>query len=50
MRLRDVIARLDDPLPALTRHLRAAVRTGRECCYDPEEPVSWRVRTGRPGG
>ena len=50
MRLRDVIARLDDPLPALARHLRAAVRTGRECCYDPEEPVSWRVRTGRPGG
>jgi hypothetical protein len=50
MRLRDVIARLDEPLPALARHLRAAVRTGRECCYDPEEPISWRVRTGRAGG
>ena len=49
MRLRDVVARLDDPLPALARHLRAAVRTGRECCYDPEEPVSWRVRS-RPTG
>jgi hypothetical protein len=50
MRLRDVIARLDEPLPALARHLRAAVRTGRECCYDPEEPVRWRVQAGRPGG
>jgi hypothetical protein len=48
MRLRDVVARLDEPLPALARHLRATLRTGRECCYDPPEPVSWRVRAGRP--
>jgi hypothetical protein len=49
MRLRDVVARLDEPLPGLARHLRAALRTGRECCYDPPETVSWRVSAGRPG-
>ncbi|TFV89414.1 AAA family ATPase [Blastococcus sp. CT_GayMR16] len=48
MRLRDVIARLEQPLPALARHLRAAVRTGRACSYEPEEPVSWRVRSRPP--
>ena len=48
MRLRDVVARLDDPLPALARHLRAALRTGRVCSYEPEEPVSWRVRSRPP--
>jgi hypothetical protein len=46
MRIRDVVNRLETPLPALARHLRAALRTGRECCYDPEQPVQWRVRTG----
>jgi hypothetical protein len=50
MRLRDVLARLETPLPALARHLRGALRTGRECCYDPEQPVRWRVRTGPPAG
>jgi hypothetical protein len=45
MRLRDAIARLDGPMPGLAEHLRAAVRTGRECCYAPDEPVSWRVST-----
>ncbi|MBA2768204.1 MAG: hypothetical protein H0U35_03550, partial [Sporichthyaceae bacterium] len=50
MRLREVIMRLDGPMPALARHLRAAMRTGRECCYDPEEPVSWWVGSlPRPG-
>ncbi|NYJ07696.1 ATP-binding protein [Petropleomorpha daqingensis] len=48
MRLRDVVTRLETPMPALARHLRAALRTGRECCYDPEQPVRWRVRTGPP--
>jgi hypothetical protein len=50
MRLRDVIGRLDEPLPALARHLRAALRTGRTCAYDPPEPVSWQVRTVPPAG
>ena len=50
MRLRDVIGRLDQPLPELARHLRSAVRTGRSCSYDPPEPVSWEVRTGPPAG
>jgi hypothetical protein len=30
--------------PSLARHLRLAVRTGRVCRYDPEEPVDWTVR------
>lgn len=50
MRLRDVVARLDGPLPALAKHLRAALRTGRVCAYEPEEPVSWRVRSRPPAG
>jgi hypothetical protein len=50
MRLRDAIAHLDGPLPGLAAHLRASVRTGRECCYAPGEPVSWRVSTRSAAG
>jgi hypothetical protein len=50
MRLRDAIARFEEPLPELAAHLRSAVHTGRECCYAPDEPVSWYVRTGSAAG
>lgn len=30
--------------PALARHLRLTVRTGRVCRYEPEQPVEWTVR------
>jgi hypothetical protein len=50
MRLREAIARLDGPLPGLAEHLRTAVRTGRECCYAPDGPVSWRVSTRSAAG
>ena len=27
--------------PPLGRHLRASVRTGRHCVYEPEDDVTW---------
>jgi hypothetical protein len=50
MRLRDAIIRLDRALPQLADHLRTTVRTGRECCYMPDRPVSWRVSTRSRAG
>ena len=43
MRVRDVIGRLDGPLPDLALHLRDSVRTGRECVYAPDTAVAWRT-------
>jgi hypothetical protein len=40
-RIRDVLRRLDGVHPALAAHLRASVRTGRRCSYQPEQPVDW---------
>ncbi|HVT77271.1 MAG TPA: AAA family ATPase [Acidimicrobiales bacterium] len=45
-RVRDAIARIEAVHPALGRHLTRSVRTGTFCSYDPETPVSWRVRSG----
>ena len=42
-RLREAVKRIDDVHPELARHLRASVRTGTFCVYDPEEPVTWDV-------
>ena len=40
-----VMTRLDGLHPLLAEHLRATVRTGRECCYrpDPRVPIHWRT-------
>lgn len=43
MRLAASIVRIEESLPALARHLRASVRTGRFCTYDPEQPVDWQL-------
>jgi predicted ATPase len=40
-RVRATIKRLDAAHPRLGRHLRASIRTGTFCAYDPEEPVRW---------
>lgn len=42
-RLRSTIRRLEQVHPALGRHLRASVRTGTYCAYDPEVPTAWRL-------
>ena len=40
-----VMTRLDGLHPLLAEHLRATVRTGKECCYrpDPRVPIFWRT-------
>jgi tetratricopeptide (TPR) repeat protein len=42
-RIRDTIKRLEKVHPALGRHLRASVRTGVFCSYQPEDEVAWTV-------
>jgi hypothetical protein len=43
VRIRDALRRLEREHPPLAAHLRAAVRTGRNCAYLPDEPVRWRL-------
>ncbi len=42
MRIATALRAIDGAHPALGRHLRLAVRTGRVCAYRPEHPVAWR--------
>ncbi len=42
-RIRDAMGRVERELPELGRHLRASVRTGTFCSYEPERPVVWEV-------
>jgi hypothetical protein len=42
-RVQLALARIESGHPALARHLRAAIRTGTTCAYDPEHPLRWRV-------
>jgi hypothetical protein len=42
MRIRAVLRTLDAEDPALARHLRNAVRTGRMCVYEPDTEITWR--------
>lgn len=44
-RIRSAIRKIDATLPALGRHLRASVRTGTFCVYDPETTTTWTIRT-----
>lgn len=43
-RVRAAIRRIDELHPDLGRHLRAAVRTGTWCSYQPEHAVAWQLR------
>jgi predicted ATPase len=40
-RIRAAITRIGDAHPSLGRHLRATVRTGTWCSYQPESPIQW---------
>jgi non-specific serine/threonine protein kinase len=46
-RIRDAIARIEAEHATLGRHLRASIRTGTFCSYQPEQTVSWEVRPTR---
>ena len=39
-RIRDALVRVERENPELGRHLRASVRTGTFCAYEPERPVA----------
>jgi hypothetical protein len=40
-RIRDALTRIERVHPALAQHLRASVRVGAVCAYDPVDPVEW---------
>ncbi|MGH9242763.1 MAG: hypothetical protein ACRD29_00245 [Acidimicrobiales bacterium] len=42
-RIRGAIRRIEDVHPELGRHLRASIRTGTLCVYEPEQPAHWTV-------
>jgi hypothetical protein len=42
-RVGSTLKRIDAQHPALGKHLRASVRTGAFCVYDPPEPVDWQL-------
>jgi hypothetical protein len=46
-RIRDAMARIEAEHAALGRHLRASIRTGTFCSYQPERAVTWEVRPAR---
>ncbi|NMO53999.1 AAA family ATPase [Actinoplanes sp. TBRC 11911] len=43
MRIRAAITAVERTDPALARHLRNAIKTGRVCAYQPETAVRWRT-------
>jgi hypothetical protein len=40
-RVKDALRRIDRVLPELAAHLRAAIHTGTECIYVPDQPRRW---------
>jgi hypothetical protein len=42
-RIAHALKRVEDVHPGLGRHLRASIRTGAFCAYDPPEPVAWEL-------
>jgi len=42
-RIRNAIKRIEKADPDLAKHLRATVRTGIWCAYEPTDPVTWAV-------
>jgi hypothetical protein len=44
-RIKESIARIETVMPALARHLRARIKTGHFCSYNPhpDRPVAWKV-------
>ena len=43
MRVGTAMKAIAEVHPALARHLRASVSTGRFCAYQPEDPVNWQI-------
>jgi len=42
-RIKAALRKIRQSSPALGEHLEKAIRTGRYCRYDPQEPVPWDV-------
>lgn len=42
-RIRDAITRVEAVHPKLGQHLRASVKTGRFCSYEPHEAIAWEI-------
>jgi hypothetical protein len=42
-RIRDTLDRIDQAHPVLAAHLRATIRTGTYCRYDPPADIQWRT-------
>jgi len=42
-RVASALKRIEAKHPSLGRHLRASVKTGAYCAYDPPEPVTWEL-------
>jgi len=43
MRIAAAIKSIEQVHPALARHLRSSIRTGRHCVYEPEDEVTWQL-------
>lgn len=43
MRIAAAIKAIDAVHPPLARHLKASIRTGRHCVYEPEDDVTWQL-------
>jgi hypothetical protein len=41
--IQSAIDRLDRAHPALARHLRTSIKTGRYCSYEPERLIEWQL-------
>ncbi|MFI5693305.1 ATP-binding protein [Kribbella sp. NPDC051586] len=48
MRIGVAVKAIEQIHPALGRHLRVSIRTGRQCVYEPEDDVTWHCQV-RPG-
>ena len=46
-RIRQALGRIEAVHPELGRHLRASVRTGTFCRYEPDRAVRWQLRADR---
>jgi hypothetical protein len=45
MRIGAAVKAIERVDPALGRHLRVSIRTGRQCVYEPEDDVTWHCQT-----
>ncbi|MDD9947005.1 MAG: hypothetical protein OXU20_38535 [Myxococcales bacterium] len=42
-RIRSALKKIEEAHEPLAEHLKATLRTGSFCCYDPQEPIDWKL-------